>query len=579
MIGEVLGSYRIVQKLGAGGMGEVYLAEHQVMDRKAAIKVLRPEASANASLVTRFFAEARAADVIRHPGIVQILDCAMPAAGRAYIAMEYLEGETLGATLARVGLIEEAATLFDISWQIADALAAAHAKGIVHRDLKPDNVFLTPETTERRTKTRVKVLDFGIAKLTYDSQVQTQTGSILGTPLYMSPEQARGAGKVDHRSDIYSLGCIMFEMICGRPPFVREGIGDLIIAHASEMAPSAASLQTALPSEIDRLIASMLAKPPEARPQSMSDVAAILSAYRERSNLLAQTRDLPRSVGGHTPAQSNPGSSTGPVPRGVLSEERHPSVLAAALVLPDVPGMRLPGDPDPRFGPSGTHLLPPGESSRGPASTLSSSASELNLSRTRVLGRRSRGAAIVAAGLVAGGAVVALALPLARTRSHTAGTASVERQAPAAPIPPAAVLPTPAAPPTAAPVATSPHAVVAEPEQPSEEMDEVRTSDTVRSPSRSRSASQKRGTSGTTVPPILAAARKAFAAGDFVAASIEAKRAAREGGGAAAFVLLGDSLARLEQLQDATDAYNAALEIDASNAAARKALRRLKTPR
>ena len=157
MIGELIGSYRIIRKLGAGGMGEVYLAEHQVMDRKAAIKILRAEASANAALVNRFFAEARASDLIKHPGIVKILDCATPAVGRAYIAMEYLDGETLGSALGRVGVFDRAPMFCDVAGQIADALDAAHAKGIVHRDLKPDNVFLTQETVDGVPQIRVKI--------------------------------------------------------------------------------------------------------------------------------------------------------------------------------------------------------------------------------------------------------------------------------------------------------------------------------------------------------------------------------------------------------------------------------------
>jgi serine/threonine protein kinase len=208
MIGETLGSYEVKKKIGEGGMGVVYLAKHRHIDRMAAIKVLRPQFSAKPDLVARFFAEARSANLVKHVGIVEIYDCAVHADGNAYIVMEYLEGQTLGAALERLGRVDDVTTIADLSWQIAAALQAAHDKLIVHRDLKPDNVFLT-FVPERGPSPVVKILDFGIAKLLHSTIKATQTGSLLGTPLYMSPEQGRGAGLVDHRADIYSLGCIM----------------------------------------------------------------------------------------------------------------------------------------------------------------------------------------------------------------------------------------------------------------------------------------------------------------------------------------------------------------------------------
>ena len=163
LVKDVFGSYRVLQRIGEGGMGEVYLAEHQHIDRVAAIKVLRPEFSANGDLVNRFFAEARAANVIKHPSIVEIYDCSVHTDGRAYIAMEYLEGQTLGKALETLGCVDDFLTVVDLSWQIATALQAAHDKGIVHRDLKPDNIFLT--FSQNKGRPIVKILDFGIAKL------------------------------------------------------------------------------------------------------------------------------------------------------------------------------------------------------------------------------------------------------------------------------------------------------------------------------------------------------------------------------------------------------------------------------
>jgi serine/threonine protein kinase len=202
-------------------MGEVYLAEHRRLPRRVAVKMLLAELSANESLVERFFAEARATAVIRHPNIVEVIDCDIHQ-GRAYIVMELLDGETLGARLRRAGPFTELRDVAEIGRQIADGVGAAHAKRIVHRDLKPDNVFLLPQPAG--APPHIKVLDFGVAKLVMEGGgSHTRTGTIIGTPLYMSPEQCRGTGQVDHRTDIYSLGCILFEMVCGRPPFMREG--------------------------------------------------------------------------------------------------------------------------------------------------------------------------------------------------------------------------------------------------------------------------------------------------------------------------------------------------------------------
>jgi eukaryotic-like serine/threonine-protein kinase len=277
MVGQTLGGYRIVAQLGQGGMGAVYLAEHQRIDRKAAVKVLLPQFSQDAGVVSRFFTEARATSKIRHPGIVEIFDCDVQADGRAYIIMEYLEGESLAARLARTRTISDPETR-EILRQIASALGAAHGKGIAHRDMKPDNVFLSTDP-EQPGRTIVKILDFGIAKLfgsTLASENKTRTGSILGTPVYMSPEQCKGAGHVDHRTDIYSLGCIIFEMLSGRPPFVHAGMGETIAAHIYEPPPRLLSVAPNAPPDIDALVTRLLAKDPAARPQTMAEIAAAL---------------------------------------------------------------------------------------------------------------------------------------------------------------------------------------------------------------------------------------------------------------------------------------------------------------
>ena len=275
MIGESLGAYTVVRKLGAGGMGEVYLAEHRRIDRKAAIKVLLPELSGDATLLQRFFSEARATSSVKHPGIVEVFDCDVHDNGRAYIVMEYLEGESLGEALKRVERVPLPELIF-IGAAAADALAAVHSRGIVHRDLKPDNLFLCRSAPDA-FPTAVKILDFGIAKLIdVQNAPRTQSGIVLGTPVYMSPEQCRGTGAVDARTDLYSLGCILYQMACGRPPFVGESFAELIAAHlTAEPRPLGARVQ-GLPAALEALVTAMLAKAPAERPSSAAEVAAAL---------------------------------------------------------------------------------------------------------------------------------------------------------------------------------------------------------------------------------------------------------------------------------------------------------------
>jgi serine/threonine protein kinase len=277
--GDELGPYTVDSKLGSGGMGAVYLARHRHLQRPAAIKILLPELSTNPEVVARFFTEARATARIRHPGIVEVFDCDVLPSGRAYIVMEYLQGESLAAHLRRARLFPDLRTIAAITGMIAEALEAAHGQGIAHRDLKPDNVFLAHDPAGTAPFV-VKILDFGIAKLLAgrDTEVsRTRTGSLMGTPVYMSPEQCRGLPDIDHRSDLYSLGCILFEMIAGRPPFEHQFSGDLLLAHVSQPPPSLGELAPGLPPELEALVARLLAKDPAARPRSAAEVVSALA--------------------------------------------------------------------------------------------------------------------------------------------------------------------------------------------------------------------------------------------------------------------------------------------------------------
>jgi eukaryotic-like serine/threonine-protein kinase len=272
-----IGVYKIVRKIGEGGMGTVYLAEHTLLGRRAAIKVLLPALSANEKIVRRFFNEARAVTQIADPGIVQVFDFGYHVDGGAYIVMELLEGESMTQRLKRVGRFSVADTLRLIR-MACTSLEAAHAKGIVHRDLKPDNLFIVGDPAVTGGE-RPKILDFGIAKLSGDpaDMHQTSTGALIGTPIYMSPEQCRGAGEVDHRSDIYSIGCVMFKLLTGRTPFRGAGSGDVIAAHLREPPPFAAALVPELPETVDMVLQRCLQKDPALRYQSMRELADALA--------------------------------------------------------------------------------------------------------------------------------------------------------------------------------------------------------------------------------------------------------------------------------------------------------------
>ncbi len=277
MIGEQFGNYRAISLLGEGGMGAVYLAEHPGIGRRVAVKVLHKNYIRDENLLTRFLNEARAANAIRHPNIIEILDSGTIADGTPFLVMELLEGESLGTRIRRLGALP-IPTAVELCYQTASALGAAHKKGIVHRDLKPDNLYVVPDAHEP-DRERIKVLDFGIAKLQQGSandSVKTRTGTLMGTPIYMSPEQCRGTRTVDHRSDIYSLGIIFFEMLCGQPPFVSEGFGELVNMHLNVAPPAPSSQNAGVSPVIDAIVLKMLAKNPDERFADMGELQKAL---------------------------------------------------------------------------------------------------------------------------------------------------------------------------------------------------------------------------------------------------------------------------------------------------------------
>ncbi len=278
MIGQQFGNYRAISLLGEGGMGAVYLAEHPAIGRRVAVKVLHKNYIRDENLLTRFLNEARAANAIRHPNIIEILDSGTIADGTPFLVMELLEGESLGTRIRRVGALP-LQTAVEFCFQTASALGAAHEKGIVHRDLKPDNLFVIPDTHDPERE-RIKVLDFGIAKLqqSANDSVKTRTGTLMGTPIYMSPEQCRGTKTVDHRSDIYSLGVIFFEMMVGQPPFVSEGFGELVNMHLNVAPPAPSSQNANVSPQLDAIVLKMLAKNPDERYADMGELQTALKA-------------------------------------------------------------------------------------------------------------------------------------------------------------------------------------------------------------------------------------------------------------------------------------------------------------
>jgi serine/threonine-protein kinase len=297
MIGEVLGNYRITDQIGSGGMGLVYEAEHILLGKKAAIKVLKPERCENPEIVERFFNEARAASMVKAPGIPEIFDYGRLPEGNAYLVMEMLEGQTLGHLLEGRARLTPGRSVA-MARLMAGTLKATHAHGIIHRDLKPDNVFVVPDPAMPRGE-RIKILDFGIAKLQrndFASSVQTETGRLMGTPYYMSPEQCRGAGDIDHRTDIYSLGCVLYQMLCGRPPFVMKGSGEVLAAHIHLAPKPVASVETTLPAQLEAITMRLLAKDPDDRPQTMQEVMDELNKIASFAGLATPEPSLAAST-------------------------------------------------------------------------------------------------------------------------------------------------------------------------------------------------------------------------------------------------------------------------------------------
>jgi serine/threonine-protein kinase len=358
----VAGKYRLVDKLGEGGMGVVWRADHLTLLSQVALKLVSQSVLATPEGLARFMIEAQAAALIRSPHVVQILDHGVDD-GVPYMAMELLEGESLSTRLARMRTLSPAETARLLT-HVARAMTKAHDAGIVHRDLKPDNIFLVQNDDEELAK----VLDFGIAKIAHGlsestKDLSTRSGALLGTPYYMSPEQVRGH-KLDHRTDLWSLAVITFECLVGRTPFDAETVGDLLLQICTGPSPVFAQ-QSALPAGFEAWIARGLARPREDRFQSAREMADALRAL---------VADLPASSAAGRLAVPSPSLSA--LDAATLAHSAHtllddPAAGAAprSSPLPDVTQPALDAAPT-----VATSLLPPssdamigGPSERDPA--------------------------------------------------------------------------------------------------------------------------------------------------------------------------------------------------------------------
>lgn len=269
-----LGQYRLKQKLGGGGMGEVFLAEHEMMKRPCAVKTIRPEKAGDPNTLARFEREVRATAKLSHWNSIEIFDYGRTEDGTFYYVMEYLPGHNLGELVDGHGALPASRILY-LMKQVCDALAEAHGKDLIHRDIKPGNIFCAYRGGFFDV---AKLLDFGLAKPLAEASDSglTQAGSITGSPLYMSPEQSMGSDHVDVRSDIYSLGAVMYYMATGQPPFNYPQPIKVMVAHASEMPKSPREINPDIPLELEEIILRCLEKQPEDRFQDVKSLKEAL---------------------------------------------------------------------------------------------------------------------------------------------------------------------------------------------------------------------------------------------------------------------------------------------------------------
>jgi serine/threonine-protein kinase len=302
------GKYRIIRRLGRGGMGAVYMGQHSMIGRHVAIKILHAELSADEEMVTRFYREAQAAAAIGHKSIIDVFDLGVTDDGEPYLVMEYLEGESLASVLKRSGPIDLGLTCAVIEPALL-ALSAAHRKQIVHRDLKPDNIFIVRRPDEEPA---VKLIDFGISKfIRPGDQIRlTRTGAMLGTPVYMAPEQALGEGEEDHRSDIYSMGVIMYEALTAHVPYLGTNFNSLLVKILNDDPTPPSEVNPGFPSKAEPVVMKAMARDPADRYQSAQEMLDAMAAFEEFKGSEARLSAVPLDPGSTTLASGDLGSET-----------------------------------------------------------------------------------------------------------------------------------------------------------------------------------------------------------------------------------------------------------------------------
>ena len=321
--GDVIAKkYEVTRVLGAGGMGVVVAAHDRDLERDVAVKFLSAQGAENANVVARFMREAKAAVKITSEHVAKVIEVGRLDGGAPYIVMELLDGCDLSDELAK-GPLPVAAAL-DYVLQACEAIAEAHARGIVHRDLKPANLFLSKRADG---SPMVKVLDFGISSMGSAATAEhglTRTGAIMGSPFYMSPEQARSARSADARSDIWSLGAVLYELMAGRPPFSGETMGELVAAILTEEPAPLGSLRGEVPKELETVVHRCLHKDPNARFSSVGELAQALSPFAPERSRVSVTRAMAVS-GGTTEVAATSASPAG----GTLVMSAAPAAPAA----------------------------------------------------------------------------------------------------------------------------------------------------------------------------------------------------------------------------------------------------------
>ena len=339
LLGTTLaGKYRIEERLNAGGMGTVYRGTHVLMEKTVAIKVLRPSLAADEKIVARFSREARAASRISHPNALSVTDFGEDESGHVFLVMEFLSGRTLKQLIRDEGPLP-LPRIVDITRQIGDALNAAHAQGVVHRDLKSDNIMLV----DTMAGDHAKVLDFGIAKINEpDGAVDTNLTApnlVIGTPQYMSPEQCSQDSEIDARSDIYSLGVILYEMLVGHVPFSGDSPTIVMMKHLQDPVPSVLEERDDVPPAVARVVTRAMAKVPDSRYQNAAELVEDLSI----SSGMTLMRTAPVTVADAPPVRrvDDPDEVT------VVSSREEPGIPRRAVTVPIQPLPQAPANFNP----------------------------------------------------------------------------------------------------------------------------------------------------------------------------------------------------------------------------------------